>query len=46
MQGIGPDQQAILGMMTNIVLFSVFVNEIFGPPLSRGAILRGNKMER
>lgn len=45
MQGVTEAQAAILGTMTNIVLFSVFVNEIVGPPLSRGAILRGNRME-
>lgn len=45
MQSVTSAQQAILGTMTNIVLFSVFVNEIVGPPLSRGAILRGNQME-
>jgi hypothetical protein len=31
--------------MVNIILFSVFVNELIGPPLSRLAIIRGNKME-
>ncbi|TVQ39139.1 MAG: cation:proton antiporter [Spirochaetaceae bacterium] len=29
----------------NIVLFAVFVNEIVGPPLSRMATVKGNRME-
>jgi Kef-type K+ transport system membrane component KefB len=35
----------MIDTMTNIILFSVFVNEIVGPPLSKLAIIRGNKME-
>lgn len=31
--------------MVNVVLFSVFVNELVGPPLSRLAVIRGNRME-
>jgi Kef-type K+ transport system membrane component KefB len=35
----------IVDNMINIVLFSVLVNEIIGPPLSKAAIIRGNRME-
>jgi Kef-type K+ transport system membrane component KefB len=45
MQSLTPANAAILATMTNVVLFSVFVNEIVGPPLSKGAIIRGNRME-
>jgi Kef-type K+ transport system membrane component KefB len=40
-----PESVRLIDTMTNIILFSVFVNEIVGPPLSRLAIIRGNKME-
>lgn len=36
--------QPIIAMMVNIILLSVFVNELIGPPLSRLAIIRGNEM--
>lgn len=36
--------QPIIAMMVNIILLSVFVNELIGPPLSRFAIIRGNEM--
>jgi Kef-type K+ transport system membrane component KefB len=42
---LGPEYLEIVDTMVNIILFSVFVNEIVGPPLSRLAIIRGNKME-
>lgn len=42
---LGPESVRIVDTMVNIILFSVFVNEIVGPPLSRLAIIRGNKME-
>lgn len=32
-------------MMVNIVLLSVFINELIGPVLSRFAVVRGNDME-
>jgi len=35
----------IVGDMVNIVLLSVFVNELVGPPLSRLGVIRGNEME-
>lgn len=37
--------RGIVATMVNIVLFSVFVNELLGPPLSRFGIIRGNEME-
>ncbi len=43
--GVAPAQQALIETMVNIILLSVFVNEIIGPPLSRAAIIRGNRME-
>ncbi|MFW5716504.1 MAG: cation:proton antiporter [Spirochaetota bacterium] len=45
MSGLSPEYARIVDTMVNIILLSVFVNEIVGPPLSRGAIIRGNKME-
>jgi len=39
------DSRVIIDNMVNIVLLSVFVNELIGPPLSRFAIIRGNEME-
>jgi hypothetical protein len=45
MQGLPADQQALIHNMVNIVLLSVFVNELIGPPLSKMAIIRGNQME-
>jgi Kef-type K+ transport system membrane component KefB len=43
--GVGAAQMKILDMMVNIVLLSVFVNELIGPPLSKFAIVKGNEME-
>jgi Kef-type K+ transport system membrane component KefB len=40
-----PEYVHIVDMMVNIILFSVFVNELIGPPVSRQAIIRGNEME-
>lgn len=45
MEGLAAEQLQMIQTMVNIVLFSVFVNELVGPPLSRFAILRGNEME-
>lgn len=36
--------QPLISTMVNIILLSVFVNELIGPPLSRYAIIRGNEM--
>jgi len=38
--------QPIIATMVNIILLSVFVNELIGPPLSRFAIIRGNDMRK
>jgi Kef-type K+ transport system membrane component KefB len=40
-----PKQAAIVDSMVNIVLFSVFINEMIGPPISRYAIIKGNEMD-
>ena len=40
-----PAQAKIVENMVNIILFSVFVNELLGPPISKYAIVRGNEME-
>ncbi len=45
MQNLSADQQAMIHNLVNIVLLSVFVNELVGPPLSKMAIIRGNQME-
>ncbi len=37
--------KAVIGDMVNIVLLSVFINEIVGPPVSKYAIIKGNEME-
>ncbi len=34
-----------IAALNGIVLMSVFINEIFGPPVSRFALIRGNRME-
>jgi Kef-type K+ transport system membrane component KefB len=44
-RGLPPESLRVVDTMVNIILFSVFVNEIFGPPLSKMAIIRGNRME-
>ncbi len=36
--------QPLVATLVNIILLSVFVNELIGPPLSRFAIIRGNEM--
>jgi hypothetical protein len=46
LQGLASGHQDVLRTMVNVVLLSVFVNELAGPPLSRMAILRGNQPER
>jgi Kef-type K+ transport system membrane component KefB len=40
-----PEHIDAIGTMVNIVLVSVFVNELIGPPLAKLAILKGNDME-
>jgi len=35
----------LIDNMVNIILLSVFVNEIIGPPISKFAIIKGNDME-
>ncbi len=40
-----PEQQLHIGALVNVVLFSVLISELVGPPISRFAIIRGNDME-
>ncbi len=46
---LGPDASpeviASVAALNSIILMSVFVNEIFGPPISKYALIRGNNME-
>ena len=37
---LGPAQKDIITMMVNIILLSVFFNELTGPPISRIAIIK------
>ncbi len=43
--GLPIEQAEVVTDMVNIVLLSVFLNELIGPPLSKYAIIRGNGME-
>jgi len=43
MQRLSESQVLVLNDMVNIVLMSVFVNELIGPPLLKMAILKGNQ---
>lgn len=43
MQRLSESQVAVINDMVNIVLMSVFVNELIGPPLLKMAILKGNQ---
>ncbi len=45
MHSLTPEQILMVDRMVNIVLLSVFVNELVGPPVSRYAIIKGNEME-
>lgn len=45
MNGLPPEQEALIHNMVNIVLLSVFINEMVGPPLSKMAIIRGTQIE-
>ena len=40
-----PEVVASIAALNSIILMSVFVNEIFGPPISKFALIRGNNME-
>ncbi|MCK5736062.1 MAG: cation:proton antiporter [Spirochaetaceae bacterium] len=42
---LGPAQKDIITMMVNIILLSVFFNELTGPPISRVAIIKAIDME-
>lgn len=44
-EGTAPEVMIGLKALNSIILMSVFVNEILGPPLSKFAIIRGNRME-
>lgn len=43
--GLPLERAGLVADMVNIVLLSVFLNELIGPPLSKYAIIRGNGME-
>lgn len=45
MHSLSPEQILMVDRMVNIVLLSVFMNELVGPPVSRYAIIKGNEME-
>ena len=45
MHQLSAEQIVMVDRMVNIVLLSVFVNELVGPPVSRYAIIKGNEME-
>lgn len=44
MAALPAEFQPVISTMVNIILLSVFINELIGPPLSRFAIIRGNEM--
>lgn len=44
-QAMSPAQVAMTGTLVNVILLSVFVNQLIGPPLAKAAIIRGNQME-
>ena len=44
-QMLPPERRYFVDTMVNIILLSVFVNEIVGPPISKYAIIKGNQME-
>ncbi|KPJ53748.1 hypothetical protein AMJ39_03325 [candidate division TA06 bacterium DG_24] len=41
LNGASGDAQVMMARIANIVLFSVFINELIGPPLSKIGIVRG-----
>ncbi|MCK4541741.1 MAG: cation:proton antiporter [Spirochaetales bacterium] len=45
LDNLAPAQIQVVDNMVNIILLSVFINELIGPPLSRHAIIKGNEME-
>lgn len=45
MAALPMEYQPMISTMVNIILLSVFINELIGPPLSRFAIIRGNEMK-
>lgn len=45
LQTLPESQVTIVDTMVNIILFSVFVNELIGPVLSRHGVIRGVNME-
>lgn len=38
-------QVEVTETLVNVVLLSVFINQLIGPPLAKGALIRGNDME-
>ena len=42
---LGSEQKSIIAIMVNIILLSVFFNELSGPPLSKLAIIKALDME-
>ena len=42
---LGQEQKEIITMMVNIILLSVFFNELTGPPISKFAIVKALEME-
>jgi Kef-type K+ transport system membrane component KefB len=46
MQNLSEEFASTVDMMVNIVLMSVFVNEIIGPPLSRMALMKGCSIDK
>lgn len=42
---VSPEMVPWLIMLSNMILMSVFVNELIGPPVSKFAVIRGNRME-
>ncbi len=44
-EGTPPEAASAIIALNSIILMSVFINEIFGPPISKFALIRGNNME-
>lgn len=42
---MSPAQLEFTGTLVNVILLSVFVNQLIGPPLAKAAVIRGNQME-
>ena len=45
MQNLSAEHTILVSSMVNIVLLSVFVNELIGPPLSKFALLKGSSID-